>query len=151
MPQQPMMMQHTSQLEQVFHSHRPQEFVPQQGFQQNNGSIQPQPVMTLPNESDSSLNSNSSKKKPWICSLCHAGFARSHDLKRHSLMHTKERSHKCPVCGAAFARKVRFISYLLQWLIDPGRSLESYSKAASLVLRILQEKYAKSSCPAANR
>lgn len=39
------------------------------------------------------------------CKVCYIVFSRSHDLKRHSLSHSKLRAFACDICNRAFSRR----------------------------------------------
>ncbi|XP_050035563.2 zinc finger protein 711-like [Dermacentor andersoni] len=41
--------------------------------------------------------------RPYVCQVCHKGFARSDQLNAHLNTHTSERPYKCAVCCQGFA------------------------------------------------
>ncbi|KAI9472952.1 hypothetical protein BDB00DRAFT_860798 [Zychaea mexicana] len=47
------------------------------------------------------------KERPYVCDTagCPWKFARPHDLKRHQLLHSGIKPHKCPHCDRRFARR----------------------------------------------
>ncbi|KAI8825580.1 uncharacterized protein EV422DRAFT_477967, partial [Fimicolochytrium jonesii] len=48
---------------------------------------------------------NTSKAKPYHCTLCPQTFSRSHDLKRHYYVHTQEKPYRCKRCQKGFSRR----------------------------------------------
>ncbi|ORX89496.1 hypothetical protein K493DRAFT_160696, partial [Basidiobolus meristosporus CBS 931.73] len=45
-----------------------------------------------------------SPSRPYQCGYCSRSFARKHDLRRHTRVHTGDRPYKCRSCGKAFSR-----------------------------------------------
>lgn len=44
------------------------------------------------------------KDKRHKCDYCSRAFARKHDLKRHTRVHTRDKPYDCPCCRKSFAR-----------------------------------------------
>jgi hypothetical protein len=45
------------------------------------------------------------KPQPHVCSICHRSYSRSEHLKRHKIVHTRDKPFECPVCTRCFVRR----------------------------------------------
>ena len=50
--------------------------------------------------------------KPFICSLCGAGFCQNKEYKQHMCSHTGARDHVCNVCDATFICKASLLTHV---------------------------------------
>ncbi|KAJ8719446.1 hypothetical protein PYW08_011621 [Mythimna loreyi] len=55
---------------------------------------------------------NVKTKKEFICDTCGKTFTMKHLLKRHVVMHSKVKPHKCEKCSKTYARRDQLISHM---------------------------------------
>ncbi|KAJ3276985.1 hypothetical protein HDV01_000037 [Terramyces sp. JEL0728] len=63
----------------------------------------------------SHMKSHTDSPKPFVCNICSWSFSRSHDLKRHEFIHSKDKPFTCPGCNRGFSRRDALKRHLDTW------------------------------------
>ena len=82
----------------------------------------------------SSLLPDEEKKKPNICSICGAAFARKSHLYRHERLHSGQTPYECTVCAKKFSRDTHL-----------SRHLRIHTKVQPYQCKVCEKKFNQSS------